>query len=833
MKTLQIYKRYTIPAMMCFFVMFMALKLSGQNGQTVRFSYKLDNEHYEGSFKVLIGQTKDNVFWRDLTNETNPVINFNNIENGGIRVIFSALQWEYANHIRNELHFNVKDLKLPKQLSIASGRQAKLKTDERIEIDFHAIGNGNVELVLPFKIFHARSGELIGEVFSRFNFSIQNIEEVLTPEITNEIAMAAWRQVNQRDIEAVRQFEKTYAQTASANLARDLLKLMEQYPWDEVSANKDPETLRLIAYEYAKYPYQAEVKKLLGALDDEKFQQASKTNTVNAYREYLEEFPAGKHVAQANAALRNLGQQVSADEEAWYKTLENRSVSSLTQFIREWPASRFVANAQKLLTQLTPLNAFIVAREKKEEGELFTLKFENVQSRLIVDAVSGTGDRAGISYDWKDETTLEVLIRDEKSRTIHVTESGGASTSIELDVTSEALFVQLEREFNQLKFNILGGKPPYEVHFYPQGKDFPIFSINLEGNGESQQYTISLLELPAQMKGTFVLQIRDSRKTEVFEFDGIPINTAGARQYGLYFYVAIIAGLFGLLYVYRLVRRSQLKANEKAIQQKIQQRNQRGPAMKENKHIKPEREKMVLTNNQHSGGYGGAKKHRGESKGIVIKGNRKATIQLSEKQKSSYSGIPGDDAVVVDLNKVWADTVVGQVFFQKDMLSSLHNFLEEHQWREVREHNNTSIPEVGGFLMGTFMENPENGQFDIHIINFVPVTPEKHDVYKIEFGTAAWTELADIQDQYSHLNTIGWFHTHPGHGLFLSMPDLRIQKGFFGLPYQVAMEIDPLSSEIDMAIFTQKRNGDINNSSDRLSNVGWYRWNDIMEQVNR
>lgn len=832
MKTLRSYKLITIPAMWCFIVVFFAFDLMGQNGQTIRFNYNLDDKHYEGSYKVLIGQTKDNVFWRDLTHEAKPVLNFNNIENGGIRVIISGLEWDYASHIRNELHFNGKEFKLPKQLSIASDRQAKLKTDERIEIDFHAIGNGSVNLVIPFKIFHARTGEYIDEVSCSFNFSLQNIEEIVTPEITNEIAMAAWRQVNQKDIEAVRQFEKTYSHTSSAHLARDLLKLMEQYPWDEVKANKNPETLRLIAFEHAKYPYQAEVKQLLNSLDSERYQQASKVNTINEYREYLEEYPAGKYVAQANTALKNLGQQVSKDEEAWYKTLEDRSVNSLTQFIREWPSSKFVVNAQKLLTQLAPLNVFIVAREKNDEGELFTLKFENVQSRLIVDAVSGSGDRAGISYDWKDETTLEVLIRDEKSRTIHVAESGGAATSIELDVTSEALFVQLEREFNIIKFNILGGKPPYEVHFYPEGKDFPIFSKNLESSGESQEYTISLQELPAQMKGTFVLQIRDSRKTEVIEFGDISINTVSTKQYGLYFYIAIIAGLFGLLYVYRLIRSARLKANEKAIQQKIQQRNQRNPATKSGKHLIPEREKMVLTH-QNSDGTNTVNHQHGDSKGIVIKGNRKATIHLSEKQKSSYSGIPGDDAVVVDLNKVWPDTIVGQVFFQKNMLTSLHDFLEEHQWKEVREHNNTSIPEVGGFLMGTFMENPENDQYDIHIINFVPVTPEKHDVYKIEFGTAAWTELADIQDQYNHLNTIGWFHTHPGHGLFLSMPDLRIQKGFFGLPYQVAMEIDPLSRDIDMAIFTQKRNGDINNSSDRLNNIGWYRWNDIMEQVNR
>ena len=46
-------------------------------------------------------------------------------------------------------------------------------------------------------------------------------------------------------------------------------------------------------------------------------------------------------------------------------------------------------------------------------------------------------------------------------------------------------------------------------------------------------------------------------------------------------------------------------------------------------------------------------------------------------------------------------------------------------------------------------------------------------VFKIEIGTQTLVqELGDAQDTHPDKDVIGWFHTHPGHGLFLSNSDL-------------------------------------------------------------
>ena len=46
--------------------------------------------------------------------------------------------------------------------------------------------------------------------------------------------------------------------------------------------------------------------------------------------------------------------------------------------------------------------------------------------------------------------------------------------------------------------------------------------------------------------------------------------------------------------------------------------------------------------------------------------------------------------------------------------------------------------------------------------------------------------------EHSEERIVGWYHTHPGFGIFLSGMDLFIQDHFFNLPWQVAFVYDPL-----------------------------------------
>ena len=50
------------------------------------------------------------------------------------------------------------------------------------------------------------------------------------------------------------------------------------------------------------------------------------------------------------------------------------------------------------------------------------------------------------------------------------------------------------------------------------------------------------------------------------------------------------------------------------------------------------------------------------------------------------------------------------------------------------------------------------------------------------------------------LRVVGWFHTHPNFGCFLSTTDLKTQDYFFPESYQVALVVDPVDD--DFQFFT-------------------------------
>jgi hypothetical protein len=61
----------------------------------------------------------------------------------------------------------------------------------------------------------------------------------------------------------------------------------------------------------------------------------------------------------------------------------------------------------------------------------------------------------------------------------------------------------------------------------------------------------------------------------------------------------------------------------------------------------------------------------------------------------------------------------------------------------------------------------------------------------------------EMDRSYADKRILGWYHTHPGFGIFLSEMDMFIHRNFFNLPWQLAYVYDPHADEDGM--FTWKR----------------------------
>ena len=111
--------------------------------------------------------------------------------------------------------------------------------------------------------------------------------------------------------------------------------------------------------------------------------------------------------------------------------------------------------------------------------------------------------------------------------------------------------------------------------------------------------------------------------------------------------------------------------------------------------------------------------------------------------------------------------------------------------QRIRHHGRGSLnAEVGGILLGQI-----SGTTTV-VDALIPADKATRGGAHVTFTQDAWEEIYKIKDaQYPESRIVGWYHTHPGFGVFLSEYDLFIHRNFFSDPQQIAWVYDPLSDE--------------------------------------
>lgn len=110
----------------------------------------------------------------------------------------------------------------------------------------------------------------------------------------------------------------------------------------------------------------------------------------------------------------------------------------------------------------------------------------------------------------------------------------------------------------------------------------------------------------------------------------------------------------------------------------------------------------------------------------------------------------------------------------------------------LKRSKNPMHYEMGGFLIG-YVKQQDNRLF-IEITDNQLAQESQPGIDKIAFTHQTW-KLIDVQmsGKFKGKQIVGWFHSHPGRGLFLSPEDNFINKHFFPYPWQVALVVDPLT----------------------------------------
>ncbi len=123
------------------------------------------------------------------------------------------------------------------------------------------------------------------------------------------------------------------------------------------------------------------------------------------------------------------------------------------------------------------------------------------------------------------------------------------------------------------------------------------------------------------------------------------------------------------------------------------------------------------------------------------------------------------------------------IFCAADVLDEIVDYSEENLQRER-----------GGFLLGgLYLDH----RVYVEIQHFVPARLTIDRAASMTFTHNTWAALSrEAHSRFPESILLGWHHTHPGFGIFLSAYDRFIHTHFFSQPWHVAMVVDPCQKEL-------------------------------------
>ena len=122
-----------------------------------------------------------------------------------------------------------------------------------------------------------------------------------------------------------------------------------------------------------------------------------------------------------------------------------------------------------------------------------------------------------------------------------------------------------------------------------------------------------------------------------------------------------------------------------------------------------------------------------------------------------------------------------QVYIKQDVYKRIEKFAKEEMSKEV-----------GSILIGDYVD--EKDRKTVIISNYIEAKYTDASASTLTFTHETWDYVYKEKDKkYPDKKIVGWQHTHPGYGIFLSNYDIFIQENFFNLPWQIAYVVDPIA----------------------------------------
>jgi proteasome lid subunit RPN8/RPN11 len=113
----------------------------------------------------------------------------------------------------------------------------------------------------------------------------------------------------------------------------------------------------------------------------------------------------------------------------------------------------------------------------------------------------------------------------------------------------------------------------------------------------------------------------------------------------------------------------------------------------------------------------------------------------------------------------------------------------------IHRHGNSGQDiEVCGVLVGNVYHDADGAWLYVEFA--IEGNHATQRAAQVTFTAQTWESIQAVMDRdHPDKRILGWYHTHPGFGIFLSDMDVFIQENFFPEPWQAAFVYDPKAKE--------------------------------------
>jgi proteasome lid subunit RPN8/RPN11 len=120
-------------------------------------------------------------------------------------------------------------------------------------------------------------------------------------------------------------------------------------------------------------------------------------------------------------------------------------------------------------------------------------------------------------------------------------------------------------------------------------------------------------------------------------------------------------------------------------------------------------------------------------------------------------------------------------------------FMTQRAYLGACSHGGTDLQnEVGGGLVGRWRSDEDTGAEYIIIEAALPAQHVRHGSTYLTFTQDTLVAMhEELESRYPGRALVGWYHTHPRMGVFLSSYDTWLHLHFFPEAWQVALVIEP------------------------------------------